>query len=76
MRTRDITTGRSVNEEPEVIQLQDDGYRIYVAWLSGRPVNVEADEVILWAEYKHCDMPRLGNDLANLLMTGSVNVNR
>lgn len=71
-RTRDFTTGLTRNGEPEILQLQDDGYRIWVVWLSGRPDSVAEGEQILWAEYKHCDLPHIGAAISDLLMTANL----
>lgn len=48
--------------------LRDDGYRITVRLLSGFGANVDPEEWILWAEYKHCDFPIAGSTVADLLM--------
>ncbi len=67
-RTRNVTTGRTINGLAEVIQLRDDGYRIRVRWISGRPDNVEDDDQdFVWAEYKQCNFPGIGYLVADLL---------
>ena len=46
--------------------LRDDGYRIHFQWTS--PQSELRGEWELWAEYKHCDQPRAGRLIADLLM--------
>lgn len=72
MRTREFKTGRVVGDEEEIILLRDDDYRIWVSWISGKPSGVEDGDEILWAEYKHCDMPYVGYLVAELLMVPNV----
>jgi hypothetical protein len=66
-RTRDFITGVTRNGVAEVLRLHDDGYRIRVTWLSGRPLNVSEDDSFMWAEYKFCDSVHLQQVVADQL---------
>ena len=69
MRTRIIKTGLIRQGVEEIIELQDDGYRIRASWVQGAPdSHKNEDTAILWAEYKQCDMPYIGDLVADILM--------
>ena len=73
-RARDVSTGKvaKYSGEAEVVRFIDDGYRIYATWVSGGPVSPKPGQCIFVAEYKHCDLPALGDIFANALMTPNV----
>jgi hypothetical protein len=51
-----------------IVELYDDGYRIFGKWVSANPVNgPEEPELIM--EYKHCNFPSLADAAIDLLMT-------
>ena len=61
---------RDIAHEGRKYRLRDDGYRIEAQFIEPVPVNAPPkDEWVLWAEYKHCDFPAIGDAVADFLMT-------
>lgn len=77
MRIKQVFTGHTVNGVPQIIELQDDGYRIRFRWVTGIPNGMDKESDFdpeatwVWAEYKHCDWPGAASFIADLLMSGA-----
>ena len=56
------------NEYGQVVELYDDGYRIYGKWVSAAPINGPTEPELIM-EYKHCDFPSLAYAAIDTLMT-------
>lgn len=54
---------KTIEKDGKTIILKDDGYRIRALI-----VPEDSEAWILWAEYKHCNLPFIGFAVADILM--------
>ena len=57
-----------IDSKGQKIELRDDGYRIHFRLPDTISSNVDPGEWILWADYKQCELPGPGSEIAGALM--------
>lgn len=59
-----LTDGRTV------LDVVDDGYRLWVRYHDGPALNVDRQEWMVWGDYKQFDLPGIGQSFCDTIWSG------